>query len=99
MVIIPIGFTNAPAMFMCMMNNLFMNMLDKEVVVFLDDILIYSNKVEEHFKLLDRIFIFLYKYIFYCKLRKFNVFQSITTFPELNFFTEGICINETKKKI
>ena len=40
---------NAPAMFMWTMNNLLEDMLDKGVVVFLDDVLIYSTTVEEHF--------------------------------------------------
>ena len=39
-------------------------MLDKGVVVFLDDVLIYSTIVEKHFKLLEKVFAHLYKYIF-----------------------------------
>ena len=50
----PIGLMNAPAIFMQMMNNLFIDMLDKGVVVFLDDVLIYSTIVEEHFELLEK---------------------------------------------
>ncbi|WVZ80786.1 hypothetical protein U9M48_028237 [Paspalum notatum var. saurae] len=42
------GFTNAPAFFMYMMNSVFMNELDKFVVVFIDDILIYSKNEKEH---------------------------------------------------
>ncbi|WVZ80729.1 hypothetical protein U9M48_028185 [Paspalum notatum var. saurae] len=42
------GLTNAPAFFMYMMNSVFMNELDKFVVVFIDDILIYSNNEKEH---------------------------------------------------
>jgi hypothetical protein len=40
--------TNAPAYFMNMMNKVFMDELDKFVVVFIDDILIYSATAEEH---------------------------------------------------
>ena len=46
----PIGLTNAPEMFMQTMNNLFEDMLDQGVVVFLDDMLIYSTMSEGHFK-------------------------------------------------
>jgi hypothetical protein len=40
--------TNAPAYFMYMMNKLFMEYLDKFVMVFIDDILVYLRSEEEH---------------------------------------------------
>jgi hypothetical protein len=40
--------TNAPALFMYFMNSVFMDYLDKLVVVFIDDIFIYSQNEEEH---------------------------------------------------
>jgi hypothetical protein len=42
------GLTNAPAYFMYLMNKVFMEYLDKFVVVFIDDILIFSKIEEEH---------------------------------------------------
>jgi hypothetical protein len=42
------GLTNAPAYFMYLRNKVFMEYLDKFVVVFIDDILIFSKRKEEH---------------------------------------------------
>jgi hypothetical protein len=42
------GLTNAPTYFMCMTNKVFMEYLDKFVMVFIDNILVYSRSEEEH---------------------------------------------------
>jgi hypothetical protein len=42
------GLTNAPAYFMYLMNSVFMSELDKFVMIFIDDILVYSKNEEEH---------------------------------------------------
>jgi hypothetical protein len=42
--VVPFGLSNAPVVFMCLMNGVFWEYLDKFVIVFLDDILVYSNQ-------------------------------------------------------
>ena len=71
-------------------------MLDKGVIVFLDDMLIYSTMVEEHFELLEKVFAHLCKYEFYCKLKKWSFLQWTTTFLGFNIMPEGLKIGDAK---
>ncbi|WVZ58140.1 hypothetical protein U9M48_008443 [Paspalum notatum var. saurae] len=64
------GLTNAPAFFMYMMNSVFMNELDKFVVVFIDDILIYSKNEEEHEEHLRIVLTRLREHKLYAKFSK-----------------------------
>ena len=45
------GLINAPAYFMYLMNKVFMEYLDKFVVVFIDDVLVFSKNEEEHLRM------------------------------------------------
>ncbi|XP_019083072.1 PREDICTED: uncharacterized protein LOC109125594, partial [Camelina sativa] len=47
-VVMPFGLTNAPAVFMRLMNCMFQEFLDVSVIIFIDDILVYSKSPEEH---------------------------------------------------
>ncbi|WVZ63580.1 hypothetical protein U9M48_013203 [Paspalum notatum var. saurae] len=64
------GLTNAPAYFMNLMNKVFMEYLDKFVVVFIDDILIYSKTEEEHEEHLRLVLRRLRDHKLYAKLSK-----------------------------
>jgi hypothetical protein len=64
------GLTNAPTYFMYLINKVFMEYLDKFVVVFIDDILVYSKSEEEHNEHLHLVLQKLQEYRLYAKLSK-----------------------------
>jgi hypothetical protein len=64
------GLTNAQAFFMNLMNSVFMDYLDKFMVVFIDDILIYSQSEEEHVDHLKMVLQRLREHQLYAKLSK-----------------------------
>ena len=78
------------------MNNLFEDMLDQGVVVFIYDVLINSIMVEEHFKLLEKVFAWLYKNEFYYKLKKCTFLQRTTTYLGFDITPEGLQISDAK---
>ncbi|GMI65975.1 hypothetical protein HRI_000266800 [Hibiscus trionum] len=66
----PFGLTNAPTVFMDMMNRVFHEFLDQFVVVFIDDILLYSHTEEDHDKHLRIVLQVLLENQLYAKLGK-----------------------------
>ena len=68
--VMPFGLTNAPAAFICMINQVFSAYLDKFVVVFIDDILVYSIDRVEHEDYLHMVLQTLREHKLYAKLSK-----------------------------
>ena len=95
-VVMPMGLTNAPATLACTMNNLFLDMLDFGVAVFLDDILVYSCTVNKHFLLLERGLACLHQYTFYCTLKKCSFLHNSTMFLGFDITPEGMRISNSK---
>jgi hypothetical protein len=77
------GLTNAPAFFMNLMNSVFMDYLDRFVVVFIDDILIYSQIEEEHVDHLRMVLQRLREHQLYAKLSKCGFWIDILIYSEL----------------
>ena len=90
------GLTNAPAYFMNLMNKIFMEYLDKFVVVFLDDILIYSKTEEEHAEHLRLVLETLRKHQLYAKLSKCEFWLSEVAFLGHVVSVGGIFVDPEK---
>ncbi|WVZ63441.1 hypothetical protein U9M48_013075, partial [Paspalum notatum var. saurae] len=74
--VMPFGLTNAPATFQCIMNEVLSPFLWKFVLVFLDDILIYSKSLEDHLKHLSLVLDKLKEHQFYLKHSKCSFGQT-----------------------
>ena len=66
----PFDLTNAPAAFMALMNNIFSSYLDQFVVVFIDDILVYSKDEDQHAEHLRVVLQTLKEHKLYAKFTK-----------------------------
>ena len=75
-VVIPFGLTNAPTTFMCLMNGIFNKYLDQFVLIFIDDIPIYSKIEEEHLLHLRTVLQTLREHQLYAKLEKCEFFKT-----------------------
>jgi hypothetical protein len=72
---VPFGLSKSPAIFMCLMNGVLRDYLDKFVIVFLDDILVYSNSEEDHEQHLRMVLQVFREHQLYAKLRKCSFYQ------------------------
>lgn len=84
------GLTNAPMAFMCHMNSVFIKYLDKFVLVFLDDIHVYSKNEEEHEGHLKLVLRVLREHRLCAKLRKCKFFHKRIRYMGHIMSKEGI---------
>jgi hypothetical protein len=74
--VMPFGLTNAPTTFQCIMNSIFAHFLRKFVIVFLDDILVYSPSWEDHLQHLRLVLEKLRESQFFAKMSKCSFGQT-----------------------
>nr|ADB85355.1 putative retrotransposon protein [Phyllostachys edulis] len=92
------GLTNAPAYFMSMMDKVFMEYLDKFVVVFIDDILVYSKSEEEHAEHLRLILEKLREHQLYAKFSKCDFWKKEVDFLGHVMTAAGVAVDPGKEK-
>ena len=95
-VVMPFGLTNAPAVFMDLMNRVFHEYLDQLIVVFIDDILIYSKSREEHEKRLRLVYQRLREKKLCAKLSKCEFWLNQVIFLGHTMSKEGISVDPSK---
>jgi hypothetical protein len=95
-IVLPFGLTNAPGVFMSLMNGVFREYLDKFIQVFIDDILIYSRMMEEHDEHLRLVLQCLREHKLYGKLSKCSFYQSKIHYLGHVISGEGIAMDPAK---
>ena len=96
--VMPFGLTNAPAVFQHMANDIFRDFLDIFIIVYLDDILIYSRTQEEHDMHVRQALQRLREYGLYAKLEKCNFDQRQVEFLGYTISSSGISMDPAKVK-
>jgi hypothetical protein len=91
--VVPFGLTNAPATFMCLMNNVLNKFLDKSVLVFIDDILIYSKNRGEHEEHLRLVLQVLREHHLYVKFSKCDLFHKKVHYLSHVISKEGVVVD------
>ena len=95
-IIMPFGLTNAPSAFMDLINRVLKPYLDQFVMVFIDDILIYSKNKEEHAKHLRIVLQTLREHKLYAKLKKCDFWMDQVSFLGHVISGEGISVDPKK---
>ena len=95
----PFGLTNTPTAFQWFMNNIFSDLLDVYVMIYLDNILIYSNNMSEHHWHIKEVLKCFYKAGFYAKAEKCKFHSELVEYLGYILSPSGLTMSDDKIKI
>ena len=95
-VVMTYGLTNVPAAFMKMMNGIFRDFLDEFVIIFIDDILVYSRSKEDHERHLRAVIERLREHKLFAKLSKCSFWQKSIGFLRHIVSDQGVSVDTEK---
>ena len=96
--VMPFGLKNAPATFVRLVDEVFNDYLYKFLIVYLDDLVVYSKNLDDHLRQLELILIRLREHRLYAKLEKCNFMQKQIKFLGHLVSADGIRVNPEKVK-
>lgn len=94
--VMPFGLTNAPASFQALMNEIFQGQIRKSVLVFFDDILVYSSGLQEHLQHLEMVFQKMRDHQLYIKASKCSFGQTQLEYLGHIISREGVATDPEK---
>ena len=97
--VMPFGLTNAPVAFQQFMNNIFSDLLDACVIIYLDDILIYSNNMSKHHQHMKEVLKRLRKAGLYAKAEKYEFHSESVEYLGYILSSSGLTMSDNKIKI
>lgn len=96
--VLPFGLSGGPSTFMLVMNEVFRDLVDKGVIIYMDDIAVYSKTKSEHLRLLSEVFERLKKNRLFVKLSKCEFMKPSIEFLGHNISAEGVRMLSDKVK-
>ena len=93
------GLTNTSIVFLQFMNNIFSDLLDICVIIYLNNILIYSNNMSEHYQHVKEVLKYLYKVGLYIKAEKYKFHSKLIEYLEYILSFSSLTMSNNKVKI
>ncbi|KAL0187602.1 hypothetical protein M9458_014701, partial [Cirrhinus mrigala] len=94
--VMPFGLVNSPSIFQAFINDTFRDMLNRWVIIYIDDILIFSDTMDQHVQHVRAVLQRLIDNQLYAKMEKCEFHQTVTSFLGCIISAEGVAMDERK---